>query len=116
MSLFSGDPANTKCKSAEDLHSVLGEERLRKDDVTTCVRVAEALENENEPTWKEVKQMKDILGKAAGIRVHTAGAKSLRKEAREKKHPQMSSNPLTLWAKAQSKKGFKLLTSAAQHD
>jgi len=24
--------------------------------------MAEALENENEPSWKEVKQLKDILG------------------------------------------------------
>lgn len=40
----------------------LDEERLKRDDVFNNVRMAQALENENEPSWKEVRMMKDILG------------------------------------------------------
>ena len=36
--------------------------QLKKDDVFMNVRMCQALDNENEPTWKEVKTMKDILG------------------------------------------------------
>ena len=50
-----------KAKTADDFH--LGDcEKLKKEDVVTSVRLTQALENENEPSWKEVKQMKDILG------------------------------------------------------
>jgi hypothetical protein len=38
--------------------------KLKKEDITSSVRLTQALENENEPTWKEVKQMKDILGES----------------------------------------------------
>ena len=53
----------SKAKQASDLTPLLSEDKLRKDDVLTSVRLVESLENENEPTWKEVKLMKDILGK-----------------------------------------------------
>ena len=36
--------------------------QLKKEDVFMNVRMCSALENENEPTWKEVKTMKEILG------------------------------------------------------
>ena len=57
-----GDQA-TKAKQSRDLRPSTAEEKLKKPDVVTSVRLVEALENENEPSWKEVKQMKDILGK-----------------------------------------------------
>jgi len=40
----------------------LSEEKLKRDDVFNNVRMAQALENENEPSWKEVRMMKEILG------------------------------------------------------
>jgi len=53
-----------KSKTGQDLRSftLSGECRLLQEDVKTSSRMAEALENENEPSWKEVKQLKDILG------------------------------------------------------
>ena len=39
----------------------LNEDKLQKNDVFMNVRMAQALDNENEVTWKEVKGMKDIL-------------------------------------------------------
>lgn len=37
------------------------EEKFKRDDVFLAVRMAQGIENENEPTWKDVKNMKDIL-------------------------------------------------------
>ena len=37
------------------------DDKLKRDDVFNNVRLAQALENENEPSWKEVRMMKDIL-------------------------------------------------------
>merc|ERR1711936_312784 len=39
----------------------MGEEKLQKNDVFMNVRMAQALDNENDTNWKEVKGMKDIL-------------------------------------------------------
>lgn len=39
----------------------LNEEKLKKEDVAMSVRMAQALDNENDSGWKEVKGMKDIL-------------------------------------------------------
>ena len=56
-----------KAKQASDFGKSLSEARkLRKDDVNICVKTCLALDNENEPTWKEVKTMKDILSKLKG--------------------------------------------------
>ena len=39
----------------------LNEDKLKKEDVAMSVRMAQALDNENDSGWKEVKGMKDIL-------------------------------------------------------
>ena len=39
----------------------LNEDKLQKNDVFMNVRMALAIENENDTNWKEVKAMKDIL-------------------------------------------------------
>ncbi len=55
----------SKAKTSEELREpASAEQRLRKSDVVTSVRLVEALDNENEPSWKEVKQMKDVLGES----------------------------------------------------
>lgn len=41
--------------------NAFSEEKLKRDDVFLNVRMTQAIDNENEPTWKEVKNMKDIL-------------------------------------------------------
>ena len=51
-----------KAKKTEDFEPNFHDERLRKDDVLLCSRMVESLENENEPSWKEVKMLKEILG------------------------------------------------------
>lgn len=43
------------------LTAAFAEEKLKRDDVFLSVRMAQGIENENEPTWKDVKNMKDIL-------------------------------------------------------
>ena len=44
-----------------NLTKAFDEEKLGRDDVFLNVRMTQAIENENEPTWKDVKNMKDIL-------------------------------------------------------
>ena len=36
-------------------------DKITRDDVFLNVRMTQGIENENEPTWKEVKSMKDTL-------------------------------------------------------
>ncbi len=43
------------------LTAAFAEEKLTRNDVFLSVRSAQAIENENEPTWKDVKNMKDVL-------------------------------------------------------
>ena len=45
----------------EALTKAFDEEKLGRNDVFLNVRMCQAIENENEPTWKDVKNMKDIL-------------------------------------------------------
>ena len=45
----------------EALTTAFDEEKLQRNDVFLNVRMCQAIENENEPTWKDVKNMKDIL-------------------------------------------------------
>ena len=66
--MFSGEDALNKAKGSADLAACLTEERLRKDDVKTSVQMADALEKESDPTWKEVKTMKDILGECCSLK------------------------------------------------
>ena len=61
-SLFSIGDSIQRSKGASDFSPSFHDEKLKKDDVLVSSRLVEALENENEPNWKEVKQMKDILG------------------------------------------------------
>jgi len=56
-----GDFENKRAEMTEKLKKAINEEKLKKDDVFLNVRMCQALDNENEPTWKEVKNMKDIL-------------------------------------------------------
>merc|ERR1719232_297006 len=51
-----------RTEAVDKVKKVIVEEKLKKDDVFMNVRMVSALENENEPTWKEVKTMKEILG------------------------------------------------------
>lgn len=53
-----------KAKQLSDFQNPCQDEKLKKNDVLNSVRITEALDNENEPGWKEVKQMKDILSKS----------------------------------------------------
>ena len=43
------------------LQNAFQEDKLNRDDVFLSVRMAQAIENENEPTWKDVKNMKELL-------------------------------------------------------
>jgi len=43
------------------LESSFKDDKLNRDDVFLGVRMAQAIENENEPTWKDVKNMKELL-------------------------------------------------------
>lgn len=43
------------------LTKAFAEDKLKRDDVFLSVRMTQAIDNENEPTWKDVKNMKDIL-------------------------------------------------------
>ena len=43
------------------LTNAFAQEKLTRDDVFLNVRMTQAIDNENEPTWKDVKNMKDIL-------------------------------------------------------
>ena len=56
-----GDFDKKRADITEKLKKAISEEKLKKEDVFLNVRMVQALDNENEPTWKEVKQMKDIL-------------------------------------------------------
>ena len=56
-----GDFESKKEAVHEGIIKAMKEEKLKKEDVFMNVRMAQALDNENEVTWKEVKGMKDIL-------------------------------------------------------
>lgn len=43
------------------LQAAFSEDKLNRDDVFLSVRMAQAIENENEPTWKDVKNMKELI-------------------------------------------------------
>ena len=43
------------------LRAAFSEDKLNRDDVFLSVRMAQAIENENEPTWKDVKNMKELI-------------------------------------------------------
>jgi len=43
------------------LEHAFKEDKLNRDDVFLPVRMAQAIENENEPTWKDVKNMKELI-------------------------------------------------------
>jgi len=45
----------------ENLTKAFDEEKLGRNDVFLNVRMTQAIENENEPTWKDVKNMKEIV-------------------------------------------------------
>lgn len=45
----------------EKMNELFNSDKLTRDDVFLNCRMASAIENENEPTWKEVKSMKDTL-------------------------------------------------------
>ena len=55
------DTAKVKTETIEKLGKGFVEEKMKREDVQAVVRMHQAIENENEPTWKEVKAMKDIL-------------------------------------------------------
>lgn len=52
----------TKAECIENILKAWEEPKMGKLDVNLTVRVHQALDNENEPSWAEVKQMKDIVG------------------------------------------------------
>nr|XP_040575727.1 uncharacterized protein LOC121124624 isoform X7 [Lepeophtheirus salmonis] len=55
------DPNKGRKDTIEKLSKAITDVKMKKEDVQASVRVMQALEMENEPTWKEVKSMKDIL-------------------------------------------------------
>jgi hypothetical protein len=62
------------------------EDKLKRDDVFLTVRMCQAIESENEPTWKEVKTMKDILAGCSpsspeGIELNLARATKVNQSA-----------------------------------
>merc|ERR1719414_176277 len=56
-----GDFESKKEQVHENIKNALKEDKLQKNDVFMNVRMAQALDNENDTNWKEVKGMKDIL-------------------------------------------------------
>ena len=56
-----GDFESKKEAVHAGITNALKEEKLKKEDVFMNVRMAQAIDNENEPGWKDVKGMKDIL-------------------------------------------------------
>merc|ERR1719270_3129676 len=56
-----GDFESKKDQVHENIKNALKEDKLQKNDVFMNVRMAQALDNENDTNWKEVKGMKDIL-------------------------------------------------------
>merc|ERR1719225_597129 len=54
---FEGKRAST----VESIKKAFEDDKITRDDVFLNVRMAQGIENENEPTWKEVKNMKDTL-------------------------------------------------------
>eukprot|EP00095_Tigriopus_kingsejongensis_P004187 maker-scaffold47_size466558-snap-gene-3.44 protein:Tk04187 transcript:maker-scaffold47_size466558-snap-gene-3.44-mRNA-1 annotation:"---NA---" len=63
----------SKAKQRSDFANCTQDEKLKKNDVLNSVRITQALDNENEPTWKEVKQMKDILSGASTSSAESIG-------------------------------------------
>ena len=65
------------------LENAFHEDKLNRDDVFLAVRMAQAIENENEPTWKDVKNMKELLAGCSvtspeGIELNLARATKVR--------------------------------------
>ena len=56
-----GDFESKKEATHASILQAIKEEKLQKNDVFMNVRMAQALDNENDTNWKEVKGMKDIL-------------------------------------------------------
>merc|ERR1712223_932986 len=56
-----GDFESKKEATHGNIINALKEDKLQKNDVFMNVRMAQALDNENDTNWKEVKGMKDIL-------------------------------------------------------
>ena len=56
-----GDFETKKAGVHEGIIKALKEDKLKKEDVFMNVRMAQAIDNENDSNWKEVKGMKDIL-------------------------------------------------------
>ena len=61
------------------LQAAFSEDKLNRDDVFLSVRMAQAIENENEPTWKDVKNMKELIAGCSvsspeGIKLNLARA------------------------------------------
>ena len=65
------------------LQAAFGEDKLNRDDVFLSVRMAQAIDNENEPTWKDVKNMKELVAGCSvsspeGIELNLARATKVR--------------------------------------
>lgn len=56
-----GDFETKRDEVTSRISKAIKEEKLKKEDVFGNVRMAQALDNENDTAWKEVKNMKDIL-------------------------------------------------------
>ena len=57
-----GDFETKKEEVHGNIIKALNEEKLKKEDVFGYVRMAQALDNENDSNWKQVKEMKDVVG------------------------------------------------------
>ena len=55
----------TKAAVKENILKAWDNPKITKNDVMVPVRMHQALDNENEPGWAEVKQLKDIVGGCA---------------------------------------------------
>ena len=56
-----GDFESKKEEVHGKITKALSEDKLKKEDVFLNVRMCQALDNENDSNWKEVKGMKDVL-------------------------------------------------------
>ena len=67
----------------EKMQELFNSDKITRDDVFLNCRMASAIESENEPTWKEVKNMKDTLSGCSpsspeGIELNLAKATKVR--------------------------------------
>ena len=72
-----------RADSVAKLTEAFASDKLIRDDVFLGVRMTQAIDNENEPTWKDVKNMKDILqgcspSSPEGIELNLARATKVR--------------------------------------